>query len=379
MLSLGLCISIRVRRRRAAIRERRQRLAIAEPITAWDHGEDGPEDGDTFGQLRNTGEPAMSQAAPAPFVPRYFPGSTPASPPPYNAAAPSVSVALASPLAVSMSRSGLPVSVPSTLPPTIPTPEPTFDLYRTGSNQSYADRPPPTPSSEEARFVFGAGSEDDRASVRTGGIVGPLPPESPVADETDPMLGDSHEHVDEMREAYRDDDDDAQQTSFAAVRRSSLRSSISYTQSSGSGSAGPSNSTTSSDRQFRRASSFSFASSTDPTSVTPGSSPDDSGPSTPRTKRLSVGIFPHTHTLSNSTSLPTLVAAPSPRRSFAIPSSSQPDLLSPDSPTHKPDLLRQTMAISYPLLQPNRVPLPLSAAASANVSQETLARHDSRT
>lgn len=361
VLAVGLCISIRVRRRRARVRERRRRLPIAEPITSWDHGEEGDGDEATaeernFGVVRNTGEPVMAQASPAPFVPRYFPGSVPASPPPYNAAAPLVSVENSSPFTFSLSRAGLPVSVPSTIAPTISSPAPAFSLYRTGSNNSYADRPPPTPSSEEARLAFGT---DDLEGERTGGIIGPLPPDSPVADETDPMLGDDREHEDGPREAYRDEEDELveRRPRFTAGRSSSLRSTLSYAHSSGSWSAGPSNSG-SSDRQFRRASSFSYTS----TNLTSASSESESS-SRSEMKRPSLVTQTPTHTLSNSTSLPALTA-PTPTRPFSSPSST--------------DLLKRGM-VSYPLLQPSRVPLPYSTAASTNVSQETLARHDSRT
>ena len=226
-LAFGLCISIRYRRVRASRREARERrMAYAEPFTAVDHGELPDDD---IEQRASHNGATMRQAGPAPFVPRYFPGSTPASPPPYVAEGTGNVIATSttnrdstfSPTTVSESgqssnmmsvtRAGVPIAVPSSTPPSIAIPTPILDLslarsttsMSIGTSESYADRPPPTPPDEETRVsLFGPlFSSDTRRDIR-GGIVGPVASYSPLAEESDPMLSVGFD--DEDGEGYRD-------------------------------------------------------------------------------------------------------------------------------------------------------------------------------
>lgn len=329
ILALGLCISIRVRRRRARLRERTHHEAFAEVFTAHDHG--------------NLDEPppaSMSQARPGPFVPRYFPGSVPASPPPY-VAHPNAPPYPTATLAESLDRAGLPVPNPHAPPLGIAIPMPSLLANRAPSiSSSYAERPPPTPSSEEAAMIFGTDStEQDRRN--SGGIIGPLPIDSPVAEESDPMLNSMDFHS--SREGWSPDE---ASNSLSERRRSST--------------------------SFH---SQSFDSHTDqqPTpslvrSSLTGSSATNEALATPkRTSHLPPGLYP---TLSTSTSLPSLYH-PRPQR-FLSPS--HPDLFASSS---RPDGENSTK-VTYPVLQPNRVPLPASIYESDLGSLESLSRHQSR-
>ena len=114
VLALSLAISIYRRRLRAARRDRHYRRS---------QNRSDPEfDGESFHTDGSEDSPPMQ--GPAPFVPRYFPGTVvPAPPPPYSP--PDATTALLS------STSPVPWA-----PPRIPAP---------GEDTSYADRPPPTP------------------------------------------------------------------------------------------------------------------------------------------------------------------------------------------------------------------------------------------
>ncbi|KAH8114826.1 hypothetical protein DFH11DRAFT_128048 [Phellopilus nigrolimitatus] len=345
VLALGLCISIRYRRRRARQRDRRIHASFAETFTARDHGEDGPdnEEESAFGRSRVNGQPVMSQATPAPFVPRYFPGSTPASPPPYVADGPSI---IPSPLVLSVNRAGLPVAVPSALPAVIAIPTPSLDLQRTTTGGSYADRPPPTPPDEMNTTIFGFDGARGERSLN-GGIVGPLPIDSPTAEESDPMLG-------------LDFDDDGNRGEDGPPVRMSRYSNAEDIDSDILG-------VSSAPRPPEASSSTSSEMAS--TSVAPNASLTSDSP-TPSTSK-STGLLPLNlyHFTSSSTSLP----IPSSPSSHLISSPSQPNL------TPKPNFMGGSTSIAYPSLQPSRVPLPPSLYGLDTGSQETLERLDSRT
>ena len=125
VLALSLALSLYRRRRAALRRDRRYRAARTRSSNAsigesfhTDASEDGP-----------------PMAGPAPFVPRYFPGTVPTAPPPYIPShSPGPTDALLAPS------------------PTIHSPlaSVSWNTYRPGSasdagDTSYADRPPPTP------------------------------------------------------------------------------------------------------------------------------------------------------------------------------------------------------------------------------------------
>ena len=115
VLSLSLAISIYRRRLRAARRDRRYRRS--------QNHSDPNFDGESFHTDASEDSPPMQ--GPAPFVPRYFPGTVvPAPPPPYTP--PNEAT-----LALLTSTSPVPWA-----PPRIPAP---------GEDTSYADRPPPSP------------------------------------------------------------------------------------------------------------------------------------------------------------------------------------------------------------------------------------------
>lgn len=348
VFALALCISIRCRRRRARVRENRARAAFAQNFTASDHGAYGPEDDEEagLGRQRVSG-PVMVQANPAPFVPRYFPGTLPASPPPYVPGGEDRVVA-ASPVATSINREGLPVPVPSTLPPMITLPTAILDLHRTASNNSsnsYADRPPPTPPDEDVRIsLFGAlGVREDRNL--NGGVIGPLPIDTPSQEESDPMLSVEIEEEEDR-------------SSVRSHRQTDLDSISSHTFGSS------------------RSSSTDDPSGTAPSSMyAPRSMPISSASSMPATPEMrskqddatTSGAFP---TLSTSTSLPSL-ASPSSSRLLSSPSS--PDLAS------KSFLSGGLSSLAYPVLHPSRVPLPPSIYGTDNDSQDSLEGRVSRT
>ncbi|KAL5525147.1 hypothetical protein ACEPAF_9016 [Sanghuangporus sanghuang] len=353
VVALALCISIRCRRHRARVRENRVREAFAENFTALDHGEYGPDDHEEGGIDRQRGDgPVMVQANPAPFVPRYFPGSLPASPPPYISEGGDRVVAI-SPITTSINRAGLPVAVPSTLPPMIALPTATLDLQRTTTNNSstsYADRPPPTPPDEDVRFsLFGpSGVREDRNL--NGGIIGPLPIDTPSHEESDPMLSVEVDDEDEeengpQAQAQREADADSISSRTFESSRSSRGSSLDE----------PSGTTPSSAYAAHSVPTSSASSE----SVTPEMRPkyDDAAVS---------GTSP---TLSTSTSLPSF-SAPSSR---LLSSPSFPDLAA------KPFFSSGLSSLAYPVLHPSRIPLPPSIYGTDVGSQESLERRDCRT
>ncbi|KAI0370970.1 hypothetical protein BV20DRAFT_228999 [Pilatotrama ljubarskyi] len=115
VLALSLAISIYRRRVRAARRDRHLRQARNVDF-----------DGESFHTDASEDSPPMH--GPAPFIPRYFPGTVvPAPPPPYSPPSEQTAALLAA---------ASPVSSPLWAPPRIPGP---------GEDASYADRPPPTP------------------------------------------------------------------------------------------------------------------------------------------------------------------------------------------------------------------------------------------
>ncbi|KAH9856237.1 hypothetical protein C2E23DRAFT_722881, partial [Lenzites betulinus] len=115
VLALSLAISIYRRRVRAARRDRHLRQAQNVDF-----------DGESFHTDASEDSPPMQ--GPAPFIPRYFPGTVvPAPPPPYSPPSEQTAALLAG---VS------PISSPMWAPPRLPGP---------GEDTSYADRPPLTP------------------------------------------------------------------------------------------------------------------------------------------------------------------------------------------------------------------------------------------
>ncbi|EIW56763.1 uncharacterized protein TRAVEDRAFT_73191 [Trametes versicolor FP-101664 SS1] len=115
VLALSLAISIYRRRVRAARRDRHFRQTQNVDFDAESFHTEASED-----------SPPM--AGPAPFVPRYFPGTVvPAPPPPYSPPSEQTQALLAG---------ASPISSPLWAPPRLPAP---------GEDTSYADRPPPTP------------------------------------------------------------------------------------------------------------------------------------------------------------------------------------------------------------------------------------------
>jgi len=200
ILSLGLCISIKIRRRRFARRERNLSEAYAEAFTADDHGGDGNgfndgeniEGGGVSGAPPNrrarrlraaSAQPLMAQVpVHAPFVPRYFPGSVPASPPPYVAAEVDRMVMVPDGGSLQLTASGAvtPLPPPPQFSAALAAPPPMLDFCRTTAGGSYADRPPPTPPPE---------MEQPIAMFGERGMVTPPPLlRTPLAEETDPML-----------------------------------------------------------------------------------------------------------------------------------------------------------------------------------------------
>jgi len=202
LLSLGLCISIKIRRRRFVRRERNVTQGFAQAFTSDDHGDDNGfdqgesvEGGGVSGappsrsrrarrQRAASTQPLMAQVpAHAPFVPRYFPGSVPASPPPYVAAEADTRVIImadADLLPMTASRTVTPLPPPPQFTPTVTAPPPMLDFYRSNTGGSYADRPPPTPPPE---------MEQPTAMFGERGMITPPPIRTPLAEETDPMLG----------------------------------------------------------------------------------------------------------------------------------------------------------------------------------------------
>lgn len=117
VLSLSLAISIYRRRLRARRRDRHLRRTR--------NRSDPDFDGESFHTDGSEDSPPMQ--GPAPFVPRYFPGTVvPAPPPPYSPPTEGTITLLSSPSPAP--EWGLPSN----------TPQP-------GEDRSYADRPPPSP------------------------------------------------------------------------------------------------------------------------------------------------------------------------------------------------------------------------------------------
>ncbi|KAI0830057.1 hypothetical protein BC628DRAFT_1408256 [Trametes gibbosa] len=115
VLALSLAISIYRRRVRAARRDRHLRQAQNVDF-----------DGESFHTDASEDSPPMQ--GPAPFIPRYFPGTVvPVPPPPYSPPSEQTAALLAG---------ASPISSPMWAPPRLPGP---------GEDTSYADRPPLTP------------------------------------------------------------------------------------------------------------------------------------------------------------------------------------------------------------------------------------------
>lgn len=126
VLAISLFISIYRRRTLAARRDRRAR-------SGQHRSADGNYDTESFHTDASEDGPPMQ--GPAPFVPRYFPGTViPSAPPPY--------VAGGSPTEAtdSLLRSTSPVMSPAS-----PSPWQTHLYLQAEDRAAYADRPPPTP------------------------------------------------------------------------------------------------------------------------------------------------------------------------------------------------------------------------------------------
>lgn len=351
ILALGLCISIKTRRVRAAARERREHATYAETFTGRDHGNVDDEDEDTaFGLVGpSRRRPVMSQASPAPFIPRYFPGSTPASPPPY------VEEGVAIPTSIAMNRDSDRIVSSTTVPLEISVPPPMFDLQRTiTGSYSYADRPPPTPPDYE-RSNYWAQPPGLSALPLTGvnlngGIIGPLPDDSLSVGESDPMI---------TLESYRDEVEPVNRgSSLVSGSRISTRSNDSTL---------PQHLSSSNEVLSSSQSSHSMSLVNTPTI-------SSVGPSTPSVRLLQNSSIRSDLYLNVATSSSSLPNPPSSSLHLDTPASpSQPNL------APKPTLTGDLVSISYPPLHPSRVPLPSSIYGSDLGSQEVLERHDSRT
>ncbi|THH30466.1 hypothetical protein EUX98_g3720 [Antrodiella citrinella] len=123
VLSLSLAFSIYRRRILAKRRDRRLR----------ETGEHAQNFRDSFHTDASEDGPPMQ--GPAPFVPRYFPGTMPAAPPPYLPPVSPDSAEVTTPLLTSVSPVHTPLASTS------------WNTNRSG-DASYADRPPPTPPPE---------------------------------------------------------------------------------------------------------------------------------------------------------------------------------------------------------------------------------------
>ena len=189
-------------------------------------------------------------------------------------------------------------------------------------------------------MIFGTDStEQDRRN--SGGIIGPLPIDSPVAEESDPMLNSMDFHS--SREGWSPDE-----ASNAMSERRSSSTSL-HSQSF--------------DSHTDQQPTPSLARS----SLTGSSATTHEELATPkRTSHLPPGLYP---TLSTSTSLPSLYH-PRPQR-FISPS--HPDLFASSSRDGE-----SLTKVTYPILQPNRVPLPASIYESDLDSLQSLSRHESR-
>ncbi|KAI0668953.1 hypothetical protein C8Q78DRAFT_1043895 [Trametes maxima] len=159
VLALSLAISIYRRRVKAARRDRHFRQT---------QNRSNPDfDGESFHTDGSEDSPPMQ--GPAPFVPRYFPGTVvPAPPPPYSPPSEQTAALLAA---------ATPIPSPLWAPPRIPAP---------GEDTSYADRLPPTPPPE-----VDDGFQDYFASPSPSAISSPIPAilagYSPVATSTAPV------------------------------------------------------------------------------------------------------------------------------------------------------------------------------------------------
>ncbi|KAH8077387.1 hypothetical protein BXZ70DRAFT_911353 [Cristinia sonorae] len=123
VLSLSLAFSIY--RRRALARRRDRRLR--------EMGEHAQNFRDSFHTDASEDGPPME--GPAPFVPRYFPGTVPVAPPPYLPPVSPDSAEVTTPLLTSVSPVHTPLASTS------------WNVNRSG-DVSYAERPPPTPPPE---------------------------------------------------------------------------------------------------------------------------------------------------------------------------------------------------------------------------------------
>ncbi|OCH87832.1 hypothetical protein OBBRIDRAFT_837056 [Obba rivulosa] len=116
---LALSVAISIYRRRLVARRRDRRLREERGYAESFHT-DGSDD-------------ALPMSGPAPFVPRYFPGTVPTAPPPYIAAVSPINDATA------LLSSTSPIMSPLQLWP------PGRNAEGDSDSASYADRPPPTP------------------------------------------------------------------------------------------------------------------------------------------------------------------------------------------------------------------------------------------
>ncbi|KAL0952876.1 hypothetical protein HGRIS_007095 [Hohenbuehelia grisea] len=148
VLALGIAISLIRRRRAAARRDRRDREASLHT---------------------NASEDSPPMQGPAPFVPRYFPGTVPAAPPPYVPRSPSPASSSSShSLSMSMVPESLAASAYVARPPSFPTTAPSMTTASTytpllsslalssqpGTHAlTYADLPPATPPLEDGTVL----------------------------------------------------------------------------------------------------------------------------------------------------------------------------------------------------------------------------------
>ncbi|KAI0075152.1 hypothetical protein K474DRAFT_1709220 [Panus rudis PR-1116 ss-1] len=169
VLAMSLALSLYRRRRAAARRDRRLRATRSEVASIsesfhTDASEDGP-----------------PMQGPAPFVPRYFPGTVPVAPPPY---VPSSSPEPTTSLLSSTSPVHTPFASVSwnTYRP-VPTSDP--------GDASYADRPPPTPPPPGDDDYFAPPSFDVAISTPVPAILARFSG-TPVSSQQQPLLQVTH-------------------------------------------------------------------------------------------------------------------------------------------------------------------------------------------
>ncbi|KAI0789276.1 hypothetical protein C8Q75DRAFT_807375 [Abortiporus biennis] len=145
VLALSLAFSIYRRRLHAKRRDRRSREARAH----GQHGSVTSFGADSF--HTNASEDGPPMQGPAPFVPRYFPGTVPAAPPPYSPSAAQTSEVTTSLLSASPTHSPSGAIA-------WPTHRLGYTVVPTSSNDaSYAEHPPPTPPMTDRDLEDGYG------------------------------------------------------------------------------------------------------------------------------------------------------------------------------------------------------------------------------